>query len=239
MEPEFFRICPIDDCNKVIVYKNADCLRSAKRNNSKCPKCAKQNISDETKKKMSDSRMGKNKGKTWDELYGVEKANEIREKQSVIRKGKPMLHHAKITELRKLNGTYKHSEESKKLISEVSIFKNRGRDHVNIKRFLEDNNITFEEYESQIGEFRCYRREVNYITKKQPIHLLENYDKPRGKAGIEGAFQLDHIISIFEGFKSQISPEIIGNISNLQFIPWLDNLRKNKFSNRISNNKES
>lgn len=29
-----------------------------------------------------------------------------------------------------------------------------------------------------------------------------------------------------KGFKNNISPTEIGNIKNLQFIPWLDNQRK-------------
>ena len=42
----------------------------------------------------------------------------------------------------------------------------------------------------------------------------------------ENAFELDHIISKKYGFDNKISPEIIGDISNLQFIHWKDNSTK-------------
>lgn len=70
------------------------------------------------------------------------------------------------------------------------------------------------------SEFSKYKAEVYRITRTQDITLLEHYDKPRGRCGVEGAYQLDHIISIKFGFDNSIDPDIIGNISNLQFIPW-------------------
>ena len=56
-------------------------------------------------------------------------------------------------------------------------------------------------------------------------HLLENIEK-RGRAGVKGAYHLDHIKSMWYGFHNNISPEIIGDISNLQMLPWLENQRK-------------
>lgn len=74
-------------------------------------------------------------------------------------------------------------------------------------------------------EYKKYRSDVNKVTNKQTIHLLDNFEK-RGLCGIEGAYQLDHKYSISEGFKQNINPEIIGNIINLEFIPWETNLSK-------------
>jgi hypothetical protein len=37
---------------------------------------------------------------------------------------------------------------------------------------------------------------------------------------------LDHIIPISYGWKNKISPEKMGNIKNLQFIPWEENYKK-------------
>jgi hypothetical protein len=54
---------------------------------------------------------------------------------------------------------------------------------------------------------------------------LENSNK-RGKAGIEGAFHLDHIISVWYGYHHNIPAEEIANIKNLKFIPWLENQKK-------------
>lgn len=71
-----------------------------------------------------------------------------------------------------------------------------------------------------------YRAEVYRYTRLQPIDLLKNSDKPRGKCGVDGAYQLDHIISIKEGFERGIDAESIGDFCNLQFIPWEENLNK-------------
>jgi hypothetical protein len=39
-------------------------------------------------------------------------------------------------------------------------------------------------------------------------------------------YHLDHIIPIFHGWVHRIDPEIIGDISNLRFIPALENIKK-------------
>jgi hypothetical protein len=48
-------------------------------------------------------------------------------------------------------------------------------------------------------DWELYKREVWKITKMQPIHMLENFEKPRGLCGQKGAYQLDHITSIKKG----------------------------------------
>lgn len=76
------------------------------------------------------------------------------------------------------------------------------------------------------SEFVLYKSKVGSITRLRDISILENFDKPRGIMGMPGAYQLDHITSIKRGFLEDISPDIIGNISNLQFIPWEENSKK-------------
>ena len=76
------------------------------------------------------------------------------------------------------------------------------------------------------SEYSKYASEVMRITRQQDLTVLENYDKPRGLCGVEGAYQLDHIISIKYGFDNNISPDIIGSINNLQFITWQENRAK-------------
>jgi hypothetical protein len=62
----------------------------------------------------------------------------------------------------------------------------------------------------------------------QDIKTLEHYEK-RGKSrkGTDN-YQLDHIIPISEGFRNNIDANIIGDITNLRFIPWLENILRNK-----------
>jgi hypothetical protein len=91
-----------------------------------------------------------------------------------------------------------------------------------VKRY---KNIPYNEYLATIDDYYKYELEVLKITRKQPINLLENYNK-RGNSGIDGAYHLDHKFSKLEGYKNKIEPEIIGNIINLEFIPWKENLTK-------------
>lgn len=78
---------------------------------------------------------------------------------------------------------------------------------------------------TSITKFKRYRYRVDGLTRNQPIHLLENSDK-RGRAGVDGAYHLDHIVSVWKGFHNKIPPEEIANIQNLRFIPWLENQKK-------------
>jgi hypothetical protein len=75
-------------------------------------------------------------------------------------------------------------------------------------------------------EFRRYASQVRSVTRLQNISSLKNSDKPRGLCGVEGAYQLDHITSIKKGFLNNVCPTVIGDIGNLQFIPWKENRSK-------------
>ena len=52
-----------------------------------------------------------------------------------------------------------------------------------------------------------------------------NFEK-RGISGIDGNYHLDHKFSIVEGFKQKINPLVIGDITNLEFLPWQENIKK-------------
>jgi hypothetical protein len=132
----------------------------------------------------------------------------------------------------------KHSATMKKLYLEGKIVPwNKGKMNVQSKLYGKDNpgvrsrlkklGISYDEYMSTWKEDKKrYYVMVRQITENQPIHTLENYDKGRSLAGTPNGYQLDHIISIGHGFENKIPPNVIGNIENLQFIKWEDNLRK-------------
>lgn len=82
-------------------------------------------------------------------------------------------------------------------------------------------NYFKDEYVHQISE---YRKKVRKETRKQPLHQLDNYDH-RGK----GSFHLDHIVSIAYGFHNKIEPELIGNICNLRYLWYADNISKRDY----------
>lgn len=89
---------------------------------------------------------------------------------------------------------------------------------------------SYAEYMKDLDSKKKYYREVSRITRQQDISILENFDKLRGLCGVNGAYQLDHIIPISVAYSQNLSPKQIGNITNLQIIPWKDNLQK---SNKI------
>ena len=68
---------------------------------------------------------------------------------------------------------------------------------------------------------KLYYAMVWEVTESQPLYILENSDK-RGWRN----YHLDHIYPISMGFKENISPEKIGNIKNLRFIPFEENIKK-------------
>lgn len=70
-------------------------------------------------------------------------------------------------------------------------------------------------------EKKLYYAMVWEFTEEQPLRILENFDKRGWKN-----HHLDHIYPISMGFVNKISPKKIGNIKNLRFIPYKENLSK-------------
>jgi len=101
------------------------------------------------------------------------------------------------------------------------------QDQINKMAATKAGYDSWEEYQANIPEFEKYRKQVWSITSKQPLEKLKNFEK-RGRLGVEGAFNIDHIYSIHKGFMTGIDPVIIGNIDNLRMIPWLENIKKHK-----------
>lgn len=107
---------------------------------------------------------------------------------------------------------HKHTEETKKLISKTS--KDRW------------NSGFYDNIFNTPPEFFKYQSKVHKLTRKV-AHLIEGYDKKKqGKCGVEGAYQIDHIVSIKYGFENNMEPEKIADIQNLRFIPWEENLKR-------------
>ena len=74
------------------------------------------------------------------------------------------------------------------------------------------------------NEFYRYKSIVLYLTEKQRSAITTGYKT--GVAGVAGAYHIDHIYSILQGYKDNVSPLLIGSKSNLQMLPWHDNLSK-------------
>lgn len=128
----------------------------------------------------------------------------------------------------KPTGRPKGSKNSYKVVRGSEVTKNIGW-HNKETRMLQiarrNGYKTYEEYRESLPEWKAYQIDVWRYTKQQPLEILENYDR-RGVNGEEGAYTLDHIISIKKGFMEGYPPEEIGHISNLQMLPWMENIQK-------------
>lgn len=84
-------------------------------------------------------------------------------------------------------------------------------------------------------DFKKYRHRVGSRTKKvynQFKDELNPNNHPIGRSGVDGAYQVDHIVSVREGFERGISIEDMSAKENLQVIPWLENIKKYGGSSR-------
>lgn len=90
-----------------------------------------------------------------------------------------------------------------------------------LRSSIERNGVDYK------SNYTRYRSQVyKYTYKNKPKYKKwDNFDKI-GLCGVDGAYQLDHIIPIKFGFDNNICPWVIGHIDNLQIIPWMDNLIK-------------
>jgi len=80
-------------------------------------------------------------------------------------------------------------------------------------------------------EKKLYYAMVWEVTEGQKLYLLENSDKRGWKN-----YHLDHIYPISMGYKEKIPPEKVGNIKNLRFIHYTENLDKgSKITNESRN----
>ena len=78
---------------------------------------------------------------------------------------------------------------------------------------------------------KLYYAMVWEVTEQQPLYILENSDKRGWKN-----YHLDHIYPISMGYKDKIPPEKMGNIKNLRFIHYTENMDKgSKITNESRN----
>jgi hypothetical protein len=66
----------------------------------------------------------------------------------------------------------------------------------------------------------------SHLTYKANKHIINPNDHPRGRCGVEGAYQLDHIVSIKKCFEENWPIEKAASVENLQMLPWKDNRNK-------------
>ena len=77
--------------------------------------------------------------------------------------------------------------------------------------------------EDKATVFGVFKTLVHRMSKRNRKHLDMS---KRGKAGTPGATQVDHKISIQDGFKSGVSPILLSGKGNQEVLPWEKNRKK-------------
>lgn len=79
-----------------------------------------------------------------------------------------------------------------------------------------------------ISAYQKYKNKVSNLTNRQDLSFLENYEK-RGVFTKENqeVYHVDHVVSVSEGFRMNVPPEIIASPPNLRCISASDNMEKN------------
>lgn len=174
-------------------------------------------MTQETKDKIGQKNKGNtawNKGKKTGPL-----SESTRKKMSAVRKGKPCPANKRLAPWNK--GLTKEDHPSIKSYAEKQTGQKRegnypsGEDHVD----WNPDKQAFSEYKSKVRLIT----ERNY---RQDKHKINPCDHPRRLNGMDGGWQLDHILSIKYGFDNNIDPAIIGASENLQMLKWQDNRKK-------------
>ena len=212
----WYRECPI--CSGEVSYENKRSWYNAKANDSMCVECQKVKLSEHfTGRKNPNYPANRNTKYTESQWKlecpdcGVVRCFASKYGMNVAKRNKSVCESCK---------NYKYGMTWNDNIDEDAIKKMRA---------TKAGFTSWEEYKQKYPSKKMYQNEVRRLTRKQPLHILPNYSKLEenwGKMGEDGAYQIDHIISINKGWKDMIPAEEIANITNLQVMKWEDNLRK-------------
>lgn len=211
---KYIRNCP--KCDTIIEYTNKGSWYNAKKRNSQCKSCQNNENSKIVKSKV-------NKG--WKPY--------IRNKE--IELNKPFYRICPSCNT-KIYHTSKKSRDNgirgNKLCTSCSTIENNktfkdniNEEHIKQMRATKAGFSTWEEYVEKYPKKQFYKREVWKYTYRNNLESLPNFDK-RGRNGVQGAYQIDHIVSINEGWKGGIPAKEIGKMENLQMITWEENRKK-------------
>lgn len=84
-----------------------------------------------------------------------------------------------------------------------------------------------EKWKETATDWQKYKAEVSSLTEQTyKLHKkrINPNDLPRGKAGTDGAYHLDHIVPKRFCFDNNIPPEVCADASNMQMIGWRENV---------------
>lgn len=123
--------------------------------------------------------------------------------------------------------TYNHKYCSRECMSVSEEQKNK-------MRSIDRSYMKTEEYIKRVSKdstpaYKRYANKVHKLTQKiyeENVDTINPYGYVRTLCGVEGGYQLDHIIPIRHGFDNNIPPEELSKVDNLRMIPWKQNLLK-------------
>jgi hypothetical protein len=209
------RNCPT--CNSIIEYKNKRSFKWADRDGKECRVCYSKKISDTLKNKVSNGDFVphiRNRNAETDKPF-IKKCPNCNDDMFFTSKKGVKKSEYNNTICNKCS-SYKYNKTFNNVITD---------EHRKQMRASKAGFSTWEEYVEKYPKKQFYKREVWRLTYKNPLNTLPNWKK-RGRCGVDGAYQLDHIISINEGWEGGIPAEEIAKWENLRMIPWKDNRDK-------------
>lgn len=137
----------------------------------------------------------------------------------------------KQTKLEKYNDkNYNNSAKNKQtLIEKYGVYKVMDIPGVKEKQKVRHRKTNEESgFWVKLKDKKDYEIYKYYVQKETMKHYkqLPNSEKRGNHAYNKNAYHIDHIFPIKKGFYYNIPPYIIGSLSNLEMIPWLDNISK-------------
>ena len=97
------------------------------------------------------------------------------------------------------------------------------------KSYMQTQEYSLAKSKPTTPTYKRYAGKVHRLSHKiyeNNLDILNPNGYNRTLCGVDGGYQLDHIISIKYGFDNNIPPEVLSNLCNLRLIPWKDNLLK-------------
>jgi hypothetical protein len=107
----------------------------------------------------------------------------------------------------------------------IGIMSGVTEEHIKQMRATKAGFSSWDEYVEKYPKKQFYKREVWKYTYRNDLTTLLNFDK-RGRNGIVGAYQIDHVVSINDGWEKGIPADEIGKMENLRMITWEENRKK-------------
>lgn len=78
-------------------------------------------------------------------------------------------------------------------------------------------------HHSVSDDYQAYLERVRVLTERVRFSI-PNYDEAkRGRCGVSGAYQIDHIKAILDCWYEGLSAEVAASLDNLRFVPWEEN----------------